>query len=151
MFSIKILVSTTSTSANDIDAILRLKASSSTPFTAPEASSGALLHRSRAIACVVPRGDADPCQAGSSASSVFRNFSTLQCNIRGYITNRAQLDGQLSFLPAKPVLVCLNETWLDGSLENIELGDYILISRRDRADGRRGRGIALFALLSCLA
>ena len=81
-----------------------------------------------------------PCQAGPSSC-----FSMLQCNIRGYISHRAELEGQLRLRASLPQLVCLNETFLDDSVEDIKLGGYRLVSRRDRADGRAGGGIAVFA------
>ena len=53
-------------------------------------------------------------------------------------------------LPSLPHMVCLNETFLDESVERIELGGYTMVSRRDRDDGRSGGGIAVFAL-DCVA
>ena len=53
-------------------------------------------------------------------------------------------------MSTKPMLVCLNETLLDASVESTGLGGYTLISRRDRDDGRSGGGIALFAA-DCIA
>ncbi len=50
----------------------------------------------------------------------------------------------MRILPSLPHIVCLNATLLDESIERIELGGYILVSRRDRDDGRSGGGIAVF-------
>ena len=44
-----------------------------------------------------------------------------------------------------PALVCLNETFLDPSTEDVELEGYQLIARRDRDDGRKCGGVAVFA------
>ena len=43
--------------------------------------------------------------------------------------------------------MCLNETLLDESVTDIQLGGYTLVSRRDRDDGRGGGDIAVFALI----
>lgn len=45
-----------------------------------------------------------------------------------------------------PALVCLNETFLDKSIEDIELEGCELVARTDRDDGRLGGGIAVYAL-----
>ena len=84
-----------------------------------------------------------PCEAGPSP---FREFSIFHCNIRGFLSHRAELEGQLQMMPSLPHMVCLNETLLDESVERIELGGYTLVSRRDRDDGRSGGGIAVFVL-----
>ena len=84
----------------------------------------------------------DPCEAGS----VFKDLSVLQCNIRGFISHRAELEGQLRLLPASPALICVNETFLDDSVDDDQLwlGGYKLASRRDRSDGREGGGVLCF-------
>ncbi len=84
-----------------------------------------------------------PCEAGPS---FFEDFSVFQCNIRGFISHRAELEGQLQLLSRAPALICLNETLLDDSVTNdqLRLGGYKLASRRDRDDGRTGGGIACF-------
>ena len=106
----------------------------------------------REAAADLPRSQAlGPCEAAPTASLGQNSFSILQCNIRGFISHRAELEGQLDVLAAsavsssKPFLVCVNETFLDESIENLQLGGYQLVSRRDRCDGRQGGGIALFA------
>ena len=45
------------------------------------------------------------------------------------------------------VLVCRKETFLDSSVTDdaFTLGGYVLVSKRDRHDGRRGGGIICFA------
>ena len=50
-----------------------------------------------------------PCEAGAS----FKNFTLLQKNIRGFLTHRAELEGQLRLLAAYPAIIRLNETFLD--------------------------------------
>ena len=87
--------------------------------------------------------DNGPCEAGPS---IFKDFSLLQCNIRGFLSHRAELEGQLRLLPSVPSMVCLNETFLDESVsdDKLWLSGYRLLSRRDRC-GRTGGGIACFA------
>ena len=71
-------------------------------------------------------------------------FSIFHCNIRWFLSHRAELERQLYLLRALPNIVCLNETFLDESVDRIELGCCTLVSRRDRDDGRSGGGIAVF-------
>ena len=79
--------------------------------------------------------------------SFFSDFCIFHCNIRGYLSHRAELDGQLRMLDSPPAMVCLNETFLDESVADSQLGlsGYALVSRRDRRDGRSGGGILCFA------
>ena len=85
-----------------------------------------------------------PCEAGPS---IFGNFSILHCNIRGFLSHRAELEGHLRLLPEAPALICINETFLDDSVDDgvVSLGGYKLVARRDRHDGRFGGGIICFA------
>ena len=96
----------------------------------------------------LPPENAGSCRAEPEASLDFCSFSLLQCNIRGFTSHRAELEGRLQLLPSMPQLVCLNETLLEDPEQMIALGGYALVSRRDRDDGRDGGGIALFALHS---
>ena len=82
-----------------------------------------------------------PCEAGLTP---YADFSIFHCNIKGFLYHRAELEGQLYLMPALPNIVCLNETFLDESVDHIELGCYTLVSRRDLDDGRSGGGIAVF-------
>ena len=43
------------------------------------------------------------------------------------------------------MLICLNETFLNKAVEDIDLEGYSLVGRRDRRDGQSGGGIAVFA------
>ena len=52
---------------------------------------------------------------------------------------------RLRRLREKPDLICLNETCLDRTVERLMLEGYSRVARRDRSDGRLGRGIAAFA------
>ena len=73
-------------------------------------------------------------------------------NIRGFLTHRAELEGQLRLLVDYPAIICLNETFLDESVndDQLWLGGYKLVSRRDRGDGRAGGGILCFVINRCV-
>ena len=83
-----------------------------------------------------------PCEAGAS----FNEFIILHCNIRGFLSHRAELEGQIRLLTTGPAMICLNETFLDEGVrdDQVWLGGYTLASRRDRQDGRGGGGILCF-------
>ena len=104
----------------------------------------AVLRRSHAHPVVSQEG-VGSCLAESSSSSSTPVFSFLQCNIRGFVSHRAELESLLRTQSSSPQLICLNETFLDESVIDIHVGGYKLISRRDRCDGRLGGGIACFA------
>ena len=80
----------------------------------------------------------------SSAPSC--NISILHLNIRGFLGHKSELEARIRLMPSLPTLICLNETFLDKSLDNIVLDGYPLISRRDRQDDSGWGGICCFAL-----
>ena len=92
----------------------------------------------------LPRGDG-PCEAGSQSPFEFETLTLMHVNIRGLKTHLAELDGRLRGMPERPLLVALTETWLDASTAGVCLTGYSVVSRRDRADGRQGGGVALLA------
>ena len=98
----------------------------------------------------VPANVLGPREAGSFR---FLNFSFLHCNIRGFLSHRALLEGQLRLLGELPAVICLNETFLEESTSNTAatLGGYNLVARRDRKDGRSGGGILCFVAASISA
>jgi hypothetical protein len=73
-------------------------------------------------------------------------LSALHVNIQGFLSSSAELVARLRMMQEKPTIVCLNETFLDSSVQHITLEGYSLIARRDRNDGRRCGGVAVFAL-----
>jgi hypothetical protein len=75
-----------------------------------------------------------------------QRFSILYVNIRGFITNSAELVARLRMMKIKPTLVCLNETFLNKDVKHVEIEGYTIIGRRDRRDGRKCGGVAVFAL-----
>ena len=64
----------------------------------------------------VPANVLGPREAGSFR---FLNFSFLHCNIRGFLSHRALLEGQLRLLGELPAVICLNETFLEESTSNL--------------------------------
>ena len=75
-------------------------------------------------------------------------LDVVHCNIRGWLTHNAELAAHLRILQPRPLLVCVNESFLDQSVQEITLEGYSLVGRRDRADGRAGGGVLLFALIA---
>ena len=65
-------------------------------------------------------------------------FRVLHVNIRDWISHAAELVARLRRLKEKPDLICVNETFLDRTLEHRTLEGYSLVARRDRSDGRLG-------------
>ena len=49
-------------------------------------------------------------------------------------------------MKSKPSVLCLSETWADKGLPTMRIEGKTLIFRDDRADGRQGGGVAVFAL-----
>ena len=91
-----------------------------------------------------PLPDDGLCQSSSTSSVESHRVTILHCNIRGFVCHSAELAGRLSLLTEKPMLVALNETFLDEAVKDIKLAGYALVSRRDRLS--HGGGIALFCL-----
>ena len=69
----------------------------------------------------------------------------LTINVRGFLARQALVHAHLATVHAD--IVCIQETWLDESVESIVLPGFRLISRRDRILGPKAGygGIALFA------
>lgn len=67
-------------------------------------------------------------------------------NNRGFLLTRAELEAHLALLSTPPTFVALTETLLNESAADalVQLTGYRLVSRRDRRDGRKGGGVALF-------
>ena len=86
------------------------------------------------------------CQSRPLSPVESYNITILHCNIRGFLSHTTELEGRLTLLSYKPMIITLNETFLDESVKAITLSGYSLISRRDR--DCHGGGIALFCLES---
>lgn len=67
-----------------------------------------------------------------SVSSLIRPecLHVVSINIRSLLANIAELRVRLATL--KPHIVCLQETWLDESVESVPISGYQVVSRRDR-------------------
>ena len=77
---------------------------------------------------------------------VAQTLHILFCNIRGLQSHIAELVAVLRVSKIQPSIVCLNETFLDSSIEDVPLEGYSEVARRDRADGRKGGGVIVYAL-----
>ena len=73
-------------------------------------------------------------------------FRILHVNIRGWISHAAELAARIRQMQERPDLICVNETFLDRTVEHIILEGYTVIARLDRSDGRKCGGIAALAL-----
>jgi hypothetical protein len=82
-----------------------------------------------------------PCEVWTKSK-----FSVLHVNIRGFISHCSELVARLRTMRVRPTIICLNETFLDCSVGEVELEGYSMIGRRDRRDGRRCGGVAVFAV-----
>ena len=78
----------------------------------------------------------------SNLPSFDLGFTIMHINIRGFTSNRAELEASLSLQEVMPSIICLNETFLDKSTRSICLSGYVLLARRDR--DCNGGGIAVF-------
>ena len=95
-----------------------------------------------------PRSEPSPpvtaCGAPSHAHVAEHAVDISQClsicsvNMRSVYskTKRAELEQRLS--ESRPLIVCLQETWLDDSVSSLCISGYKPISRRDREDGYGG-------------
>ena len=79
--------------------------------------------------------------------SVVGRVSLLSVNIRSLLKNYIYLAHCIE--QHSPDIVCLQETWLNSSIEHFQINKYTCISRYDRQDGRIGGGVALYAKDSC--
>lgn len=78
------------------------------------------------------------------AETHWDRVSIMQVNIRGLISHAAELVGRLRLLPTLPLMLCLNETFLNKSVGEVPVEGYTCVSRHDRADGRWGGGVATY-------
>ena len=74
-----------------------------------------------------------------------KRFSVWQCNIRGFVSKAVQLAARVRLAQKKPDVICLNETFLDKSIEDVVLEGYVVVARLDRQDGRMKGGVLVFA------
>jgi len=85
-----------------------------------------------------------------SAKTLFeeQTFNILFYNVQGLLSHVAELTATIRVLTSMPALICLNETFLNDSIENVYLEGYDVVARRDRNDGRKGGGVMVYALSS---
>ena len=90
-----------------------------------------------------PQGG-DLCESKSEPPLLVHSFTLLNHNVRGFLSNRAELEAHLETLQW-PSFLALTETFLDASTSSPTLSGYDVVSRRDRGGGRHGGGVILFA------
>ena len=61
-------------------------------------------------------------------------LTILHANVRGLRTRACELCGLIRTLDNKPGLLCLNETFLDPSVKDVQLEGYEIVARHDRKD-----------------
>ena len=78
----------------------------------------------------------DKCMSRINAE-IFSRDSILiyNINIQCLLKNQAELEFQLE--QHRPHIVTLQETWLDASVENVDIKGYVVVSRRDRRPSDR--------------
>ena len=105
-----------------------------------------LLRRASEDASAAPAARQRRLGRGEPYTIGHEEFTILHSNVRGFISRVAELSARLRLMVSKPSVLCLTETWADKGLPSMRIEGYTLISRRDRADGRLGGGVAVFAL-----
>ena len=81
-------------------------------------------------------------------SAVDSVLSILHVNIRGWLSHHAELEAHIRLLPKKPMIVAVNESFLNASVSSVKLNGYELICRHDRDDGKQGGGILVFIAIA---
>ena len=85
--------------------------------------------------------------AGSLCYDADQYFCILHCDVNGFMSKAVQILARVRLEDAKPEIICINESCLDESIEEIKLEGYEAVARRDRQDGRRKGGVVVFAAL----
>ena len=92
--------------------------------------------------------NSDPADPTSISMTHCNTFDILHVNIRGLLSHVAELTARLRLMEVKPVLLCINETFLDPSVEEVDVEGYTIVARRDRCNGQKCGGVAVYALAS---
>lgn len=72
-------------------------------------------------------------------------FTILHVNVRGFISHQHELQASIRLMQPRPNIICMNETFLNQSVQQINLEGYVLVSRKDRPRAIHAGGIAVFA------
>jgi hypothetical protein len=73
-------------------------------------------------------------------------FIIWHVNIQGLVSHLAELLARVRVAKARPNIICVSETFLDCATEEVDLEGYRLVARRDRDDGRKCGGVAIYAM-----
>ena len=68
----------------------------------------------------------------------------LHLNARSLVHKLAELTARLRCMSTKPHIICVNETWLDKSIESVFLEGYAVAARRDKSDKPNRGGVLVF-------
>ena len=74
-----------------------------------------------------------------------QSFLIYCINIRCLLSNFAELCHQVKVLSSQVVL--LQETWLNKSIEEVQLPNYRIVSRRDRSESENRGRVIIYARL----
>jgi hypothetical protein len=72
------------------------------------------------------------------------SFVLWHVNIQGLISSCAELVARIRIAKVKPHIICLNENFLDKSVGDVTIEGYTIVGRRDRSDGRKCGGVAVY-------
>ena len=85
-------------------------------------------------------------QRGAEPATFRRaDFTVWHCNVQGFASSSAELAARVRLADTAPVLICLNETFLDRSVEQVSMEGYAVVARRDRDTGQRCGGVLVLA------
>lgn len=118
------------------------------PFDSNDGFAGAAVDRNED-----GRTDA-PEHAVAHACDVIADTCIMHVNIQGLRSHLIELCAVIRLCATPPDIICVNETFLDESVENIELEGFEVVGRRDRSfsgDDRACGGVIIFArsVISC--
>ena len=80
------------------------------------------------------------------------SFDIFHVNIQGFnVRKGAEMVATIQSMKAPPSIICISETFLDGSTDVVTLSGYTPVARRDRCKSQKCGGIIAFAKLDVAA
>jgi len=80
-----------------------------------------------------------------AGSEPLPNITIMHVNMQGLLSSLAELTACIRLLARPPDIVCINETFLNDSIGNVELEGFVTVGRRDRRGGEKCGGVIVFA------